>query len=174
MTTIVNFFGGPSVGKTTLCAGTYFTLNKITKLRTEMALEAAKDEVWNGNIGSLDNQIHIFGEQLKRVWRLLGKIDVAVTDAPLLNSITYFKGGFDNFIPLIVEVFNSMTNLNFFIEREGTKEEYDCCGRYHTYEESIELDSKIKKILIDNKIPYTLIKKSDLDMVIEIVKNIVK
>lgn len=171
MTLIVNFFGGPHVGKTTICAKTYSLLNSLTKLRTEMALEYAKDQVWNNNIKSLDNQAHVFGEQLKRVLRLMNKIDIIVTDAPLLNSITYCKGNDTSFEPLIVEVFNSMQNMNFFIKRTGEKESYDTIGRYHNYDEAVNLDSKIMGILQTHKIDFQIINRDDIDLVIDNVKR---
>lgn len=174
MTLIVNFFGGPHVGKTTICAKTYSSLNSITKLRIEMALEYAKDQVWSGNFKSLDNQAHVFGEQLKRVLRVLNKVNVIVTDAPLLNSITYCKGTDINFEPLIVEVFNSMQNLNFLIKRTGNKEDYDNIGRYHNYEEAVELDTKILKILNNNNINYKVIDRGDIDIVVNEVKSLCK
>lgn len=166
MTTIVQFLGGPHVGKTTLCAKTFSTLNTLNKRRTEMSLEYAKEEVYNGNVGSLDNQIHVFGEQLRRIWRLNNKVDLIITDASLLNSIIYFKGGYEQFVPLVLEVYSSMNNINFLIKRDGTKDDYDMVGRYHTYEEAIELDAKILKLLEENNIPYIVIDKNDVDQII--------
>jgi len=61
-TLIVNLFGGPGTGKSTLCADLFAKL-KWRHTNCEMALEFAKDKVWEESFKVLDNQIYIFGQR---------------------------------------------------------------------------------------------------------------
>lgn len=62
MTTVINLFGGPGAGKSTLAALLFHHL-KIRGLSCEMALEYAKDKVWEESYSTLHNQIYVFGKQ---------------------------------------------------------------------------------------------------------------
>lgn len=66
---VINLFAGPGSGKSTTCAGVFSKL-KLAGVNCEMALEYAKDKVWEQSFHTLDNQIYIFGKQLHRLWRL--------------------------------------------------------------------------------------------------------
>ena len=66
-----------------------------------MALEYAKDKVWEESYGVLENQIYIFGKQLHRVWRLIDKVDIIITDAPILMSLIYGSRESEEFHALV-------------------------------------------------------------------------
>ena len=140
----------------------------------EMALEYAKDKVWEQSYRTLDNQIYVFGKQLHRLWRLNEQVDVVITDSPLLLSIHYDKTNSENFKNLVMEQFNNFKNLNYFIVRG---ESYNPKGRTQTLEESKEIDVDVTKILDDNNINYKVIsKETALDEIINDLKtlNIIK
>ena len=67
---IVNLFGGPSAGKSTLAHGLMNHL-KINGIECEYASEYAKDLVFDypGDISVFKNQIEIYQEQRKRIFR---------------------------------------------------------------------------------------------------------
>ena len=53
---VVNLFAGPGSGKSTTCAGVFSKL-KLIGINCEMALEYAKDKVWENSLDVLNDQI---------------------------------------------------------------------------------------------------------------------
>lgn len=149
-TIVINLFGGPGCSKSSFCASIFAQL-KWLDINCEMALEFAKDLVWEGNLTKLKDQFYVFGHQYNRIFRLNGKLDVIITDSPLLNSVVYDVRGNQIFKKLIIEEHNSFNNMNFFIHRAKP---YNPNGRVHTYEEALELDKKILDMLNGNDIPF--------------------
>lgn len=147
----VNLYGGPGAGKTTSMAH-IFALLKWRGYECEMAPEYAKDKVWEGNLGVLDNQMYIFSKQLQRSWRVKDKVQVIISDAPLLNSILYDAENSSDFHNLILKKYNEYDNYNIFLNRNDKK--YSENGRIQSYEEAQQLDKKILQIFSDFSIPY--------------------
>lgn len=153
-TKIINLFGGPGAGKSTLCYGLVSRLNMIkqeTKISAEMAPEYAKEIVWRGIPTLFDDQLYVFAKQHHRLVSLLGKVQIISTDAPLLNSLIYVNEKYPSFKPLVFEAFHSMNNINYYLRRV---KEYDPNGRNQTEAEARQYDIKIRKLLDDNQIQY--------------------
>jgi len=152
-TLVVNFFAGPGTGKSTFCAGTFAAL-KWKDIDCEMALEYAKDLTWESSIPKkgkkkiknpkLENQLYVFGKQQHRMFRLNGKVNVIVTDSPLLHSLIYDAGSNSALKQLIIEEHSMYDNLNIFLNR---KKKYNPNGRSQTLKEAVEIDNKIKSML---------------------------
>lgn len=157
-TIFVNLFGGPGTGKSTTCASVFHQL-KIRGIETEMALEYAKDVVWEESYKKLDNQIYIFGKQHYRVWRLDGKVQVVITDSPLLNSIIYDKTNNPLLKDLVIYEFKKLNTLNFYIDREV---DYNPNGRMQTLDQALEVDRNYLELLSSNNIGYTSIPKGEV------------
>ena len=91
-TIIVNLFAGTGAGKTT-CAWEIASELKKRNIQAEYVPEYAKELVWDEKRelldGSLKNQRKLFQEQNHRLARLIGKVDVVVTDAPILLNQVY-------------------------------------------------------------------------------------
>jgi hypothetical protein len=149
-TIVINFFGGPGVGKSTLCAAVFVKL-KVSGIDCEMATEYAKDITWEESYKKLENQIYVFGKQHSRVNRLLGKVDVVITDSPLLNSIVYDNSNNDALKNLVLYEFKKLNTLNFYVSRRIKYEEN---GRNQSIDDAIKIDNIYKKILEDNQIQY--------------------
>lgn len=140
---VINLLGGPCTGKSTLAAELFSSLKKIG-VECELVMEYAKDKVWEESFHTLDNQIYVFGKQLHRMWRLKDKVDVIVTDSPLLLSMLYDKKESKTLMKLIIEQYNEFDNLTYFIKRDF---DYNENGRYQTEKEAKCLDEKLLKIL---------------------------
>lgn len=162
-TIVINLFGGPGVGKSTLCALVFAKL-KVMGVDCEMATEYAKDMVWEESYKKLENQIYIFGKQHARVHRLLGKVDVVITDSPLLNSIVYDKTNNIALKKLVISEFWKLNTLNFYLTR---KLDYEENGRVQTLKEAIGVDNNYLKLIQDNDIDYTIIEPGDIETVIK-------
>ena len=153
MAIVINLFAGPGVGKSTTAARVFAEL-KLKGVNCEMALEFAKDKVWEESFKTMDDQIYIFGKQFHKIWRLKDKVDVIITDSPLPISIVYDKENSQAFHTLIMEQFNKFTNFNFLLERGG---EYQTEGRVQTEEEAKEVDKTVKRVLDEQNIKYSVL-----------------
>jgi hypothetical protein len=168
-TLVVNLFGGPGSGKSTTMAGVFSEL-KWMNINCEQAPEFAKEKVWEGSTSILDNQIYIFGKQLHSLFRLNGKVDIIVTDSPILLSLIYGKKNGENFGKLVLEKHYDFRNLNVFLKR---KKKYNPCGRLQNEEEAIEIDNKIKDMLGKNTIEH-LVYEAGPQVVKKIVGKIIE
>jgi hypothetical protein len=128
---------------------------KRAGIRCEYVSEYAKDIVWEGTTALLDNQLHIFSEQFRRQWRLLGKVDYVITDSPILLSCIYFKNYAhkrSTFPPhylwlttqYFLETYKLFDNINVHITRNKN---YDPVGRMQTEEEARAIDKEIEDFL---------------------------
>lgn len=154
---VVNLFAGPGSGKSTTCAGVFAKL-KLAGVNCEMALEYAKDKVWEESNKVLDDQIYVFGKQLHRIFRLKDKVDVVITDSPILLSIIYDKTRNKYFSDLVLNQFNNFDNRNYFIERTTV---YNPKGRLQTEDEAKEIDKVLLDLLKDCNIEYDSVGKGE-------------
>lgn len=87
-TKIFCMYGGPGTGKSTVSTGAFSYL-KERGVNAEYVPEYIKELAWEDRkIVTLD-QFATFGEQTKREVRLMGKVDVVLTDAPLWIQAYY-------------------------------------------------------------------------------------
>ena len=154
MTKIINIFGGPGIGKSTVIAGLFHQM-KINQISVEVANEFAKDLVWNNQFDILtEDQLYVFAHQHRRIYRLIDKVDYIIADCPLLMCIPYIaKGFYENLEPLIVEAWNSFDNQSFVLNRPTFS--YESGGRYQDEEGSIKKHEEIIDVLIKYDVRYT-------------------
>lgn len=141
-----------------------------TEYVSEYAKELVYEEKWDMLDDSMKNQKIILAEQQKRLDRLIGKVEVVVTDSPLLLSIIYANDRNDDFEKMIIDKFNQYNNFNLVVLR-NKKQEFQQIGRKQNLEESIEKDKEIINLLTKNNILFGTYYQSTLDVV---VKNIEK
>lgn len=148
---VVNLFGAPGAGKSTGAARVFSNL-KMAGINAELVTEFAKDKVWEENKAVFNDQLYIFGKQNFKLTRIKDKVDVAITDSPILLSMFYNKTYGENFNNLVKEVFNSYNNINFFVNRI---KKYNPVGRFQNENESDKIASRLKTVLLSNSILFT-------------------
>jgi len=154
---VINLIGGPCSGKSTIASGVFYELKK-RGINCEMALEFAKDKVWEESFKTMDDQIYIFGKQFHKIWRLKDKVNVIITDSPLLISIHYNKDKSKYFDKFVIEQYNRFNNKLYFIERNN--DNYQKEGRLQTFDEAKVIDNDIRNILNKWNVDYTSIKNN--------------
>lgn len=158
MTLIVNLFAGPGSGKSTTAAGVFYQL-KQAGVNCELVQEYAKELVWSEDWTKLENQFYVSAKQNIRIKRLLGKVDVIITDSPILIGCAYMDDvpDNDNLKTFIKETFleESEFSYNFFIERTKA---YNPKGRVQTLEEAKECDEEIRTLVSEVSGLYISIK----------------
>ncbi|BDF59160.1 hypothetical protein CE91St36_19770 [Christensenellaceae bacterium] len=172
-TLVVNLFGGPGAGKTA-AAWEIAKLLKTGGILTEYIPEYAKELVWAERFdlldGSFAHQLRILEEQNRRLKCVQGKVDVAVTDSPVILGLIYQKYPSEDLKREAFKAYNSYCNFNLFIERPKDRQ-FEQAGRIHTEKESLEKDREIINLLKGNRLYYGTYSRDSEKL---IVKNIVQ
>ena len=168
---LVNLFGAPGAGKSTGAAYIFSQL-KMRGVNAELVTEFAKDKVWEESKAVFNNQAYIFGKQYFRISRCADKVDVVITDSPLLLSLVYNNDPVlgEEFNEVVRKVMNNYDCRNFYLVR--TKD-YNPVGRFQTESESDAIADEIQALLEKEKINY-LISTGDKDGYDWIVTQIMK
>lgn len=168
---LVNLFGAPGAGKSTGAAYIFSQL-KMRGVNAELVTEFVKDKVWEESKAVFNNQAYIFGKQYFRISRCADKVDVVITDSPLLLSLVYNRDPVlgEEFNEVVRKVMNSYDCRNFYLVR--TKD-YNPVGRFQTESESDAIADEIQALLEKEKINY-LISTGDKDGYDWIVDQILK
>lgn len=162
MSKIINFFGGPGIGKSTQASG-LFTEMKKHHMSVEYTYEFPKEVAWEGNVSQLKDQFFITANQHRNISRLYGKVDYIIVDSPIIlgcfyenrygsdyPSSYYGMSGLSNFLWTLFKQYN---NINILLKRND--ETYDTNGRLQDLQEAIEIDEDIKQTLDVNNIHYS-------------------
>jgi hypothetical protein len=155
MTVIVNLYGAPGAGKSTTRAGAFHRL-KLYGVNCEEVTEYAKDLTWEGREYALSNQVYVFAKQLKRMDMLMGKVDVVITDSPLMLSAYY--GSVDlpsSFFEMVEHFADHPFRMDYFIERVKP---YNPVGRAQTEEQSDAIGNGLMHLLTDCGVYPTILK----------------
>lgn len=140
---VINLFGGPGSGKSTTAAGIFFKL-KLMGVNCELVTEYAKDMVWREmSQSAFEDQLYITAKQNHRLERLRNKVDIAITDSPLLLSLIYSEENYleGKFKDMVSSLWNKYENYNFFIVR---RKKYNPIGRNQTEKESDKISLDIR------------------------------
>jgi hypothetical protein len=148
---VVNCIGGPGVGKSFLAMDITKYLKRVG-IQCELAEEYAKRLAWEGNRQALADQLNVFSGQAYLQELLRDKVEVIVTDSPLILSCIYNADRTSpTFKRLVMERFNSYHNLTYFVQRSLP---FDPSGRIHNLEESKKIDVEIERLLVEHEIPF--------------------
>lgn len=155
-TLVVNLIAAPSSGKSTLMADIFSKL-KWLNIDCELVTEFAKDLVWEDRKETFKDELYIFAKQNHRLFRVNGKVDVIITDRPLILTILYnnkYGKKSEELDELVYSEFNTYNNLNYFIKR---KKPYNPNGRNQTESESDEIAEELSNILYDYCIDFEVV-----------------
>lgn len=150
---VVCLCGAPGAGKSTLSAYIFARL-KMLGVNCELVTEFAKDKVWENNDVALANQVYIFAKQYYRLSRCADKVDVIITDSPLVLTPLYNREepAISNPLnELSLAVYNSFNNLTYFVNRV---KKYNPVGRLQTEEQSNEKAQQLRDLLSRYNIRY--------------------
>lgn len=149
-TLLVNLYAGPGAGKSTGAAYIFAKL-KMAGVDCEYVSEYAKDRVWQEDQFPLQHcQLYVTGKQCLKIYRLLGKVDVIVTDSPIAVGAMYTTEKPYQDVCLY-EAKKYKNTYNLFVNRFKP---YNQNGRNQTEEEAKEIDRKIKAFLTDNNLEF--------------------
>ena len=149
-TLLVNLYAGPGAGKSTGAAYIFAKL-KMAGVDCEYVSEYAKDRVWQDDQFPLQHcQLYVTGKQCLKIYRLLGKVDVIVTDSPIAVGAMYTTEKPYQDVCLY-EAKKYKNTYNLFVNRFKP---YNQNGRNQTEEEAKEIDRKIKAFLTDNNLEF--------------------
>lgn len=149
-TLVVNLFAGPGAGKSTTAAGIFFEL-KSRGINCELVTEFVKDLVWEERHKAINNQVYIFGKQHHRINRLLGQVEVIITDAPLLLTHVYDAEVNCPLRLLATREHLKHNSYNVFVKR---LKEFNPKGRLQDYNEARNLDVRISTMLDSLNVKY--------------------
>ncbi len=144
---VVNLCGSPGAGKSTGAAYVFSQL-KMAGVNAELVTEFAKDKVWEESHAVFENQLYMLAKQYFRITRCENKVDVIVTDSPIILSLIYNTDKErlgENFDKLILDLFGYYNNMNYFIKRVKP---YNKTGRFQTEKQSDELSEQINNVLV--------------------------
>lgn len=150
-TIVINLFGASGVGKSTTAAAVYAEL-KMCGIHSELIREYVKGWAHAGNIPNGYDQVYLFGKQARFESQLYGKVDVLVTDSPLLICGFYehwhlkrelSTPSVHNFIKYAEE--NGVIYLNFWLENYI---HFDPRARFEDEASSKAIHSEMKQWLI--------------------------
>ena len=166
MTRVVNFFAGPSAGKTT--NGLFLSAmmkrdRKDILYVPEFPMELCVDE----RTAEMDDQIYMLGVQNHRLYMAKDKFEWVVTDGPPLQSLAYVDGGLKKYDPRIKTVVSELIrwthwqydSVNFFVDRKHRT--FRHLGRIHDEGQSAALDADIMVMLDREGVKYTVVSSAE-------------
>jgi len=169
MTTYINLFGGPGVGKSTIAAG-LFHFMKRNGYSVELVTEFAKDLVWEDRSSTLQIQPYVSMKQFRNLARLQDKVDYVITDSPIIKDSVYAR----RFAPELPQSYHDLLfflhdhlgdSINLLLTRTHS---YETTGRLQTEDEAVELDKELRFLLELHSIDYYEV-EPHIDDVIEAV-----
>jgi energy-coupling factor transporter ATP-binding protein EcfA2 len=159
-TLVVNLYGGPGCGKSTMAAELYAIL-KNRGASVELVREYVKNWAWRGQkIDQTWDQPYLFAKQLRLESALYGKVDVVITDSPL-GLCKVYEQMYSSLPPdmhMMSYVFDGIRtqqkhlgidNLNLQVVRQKA---YVQSGRYED-EGAARIVDSMCQLLIPNLIP---------------------
>lgn len=177
VTTVINLFGGPGIGKSTTALGIAYKM-KLSGVDCEYVHEYVKKWAWRGqSVGTFD-QAMLFGNQSYNESLIYGKADYIVTDSPVLLC-SYYEDHYCDFKivePAILAFLqqtkrSGVKHVNFMLTRTFA---YKQEGRFEDETEAHKVDQGLQRYLDDLGVEYIKITDDGEDRVQTILNHINK
>jgi deoxyadenosine/deoxycytidine kinase len=157
MSRIVNLFGGPGIGKSSIASGLTYKLKK-NHITCDNPYEFPKVLAWDENYSAISDQLYVLANQHRGIVKSYGKVDYIILDSPILLSLIYkdyyneqrnnnypsrlYRENFDN---VVLDMHRGYDNINILLKRNSGN--HNNKERYHNLDESTELDTMIEDSL---------------------------
>lgn len=168
---LINFYAGPGTGKSTTAAQVFAGLKK-KGYNVELVTEFAKELTWHDRHRTLTDQLYVTSKQHHNIYMLKDKVEYIVTDSPILLGLYYNKLNPtpmpNSFNHLLLDLWNEYDSIDIFLNRS---KDYNPKGRNQTENEAKEIDTAIKRLLLEYKIPHWDFGTTDNDVAV-IIENI--
>ena len=161
MSKLINLFGGPGIGKSSIANGITYKLKK-KHISCNNPYEFPKRLAWDKNINCIQDQLYVFANQHRGIAECYGKVDYIVIDSPILFSKiyhTYYSSDYpaefyrQPFHDLVIDLHKQYDNINILLKR--TEESvHNNEERFQTHNQALDIDKLCKKILDENGFPY--------------------
>lgn len=167
-TKVINFLGGPGVGKTLMAALTFGKMKLLGK-KVEYVQEYAKKLVWLNDMFRFNDQYYISIKQFELLKSVAPHVDYIIMDGSLLLGLYYNRyyihntSNVEKTEHIIVDCYNQFDNINIRIER-NKQIEYETIGRVQNYEEAIAVDEGLLNIFKEYDIPYESFESSEKEV----------
>ena len=176
MAFLINLFGAPSSGKSTL-AGELFAKLKSMDLNAELTWEFVKNWTWEmHSVGPFD-QLYILGKEVHQQSRLFGKVDFIISDSPCALASFYQLYSYQDSSLIGVckafyeraEKLSNVKVLNFLLP---CRKKYQTKGRYHSQEEAQQIDEFLRAFLKVEQYPYEVLDCPDSERIGRILERL--
>lgn len=150
-TTVINLWGGPGIGKSTLAAELFACL-KRQNVSVELVREYVKNWAWRGErVGPWDD-VYLFGKQVRAESTLYGRVSYIVTDSPIPLGAVYermYSPGSSFMLDLARswrqrQAKTGIRNVDILLRRDKP---YSCAGRYETEEQARQVDDICRAVI---------------------------
>jgi nicotinamide riboside kinase len=152
---VVNFIGGPGVGKSIITSEVFSRL-KRDGISCDVSWEYIKRKIREKALKVIESQIYIFGKQQFQLFSMKDEVSVIVTDSPLLLNSIYDRTNCHLLKELILKEYDKYNNLLYVIERDPNIP-YEIEGRHQDINGAKKVDLDVKEFLRVNNIPYKTI-----------------
>lgn len=156
---IIEFWAGPGTGKSTSAALLY-AMAKQAGINAELVREYVKNWAWEKRHISTKDQIYFLGKQSRLEYILHGKVDLIVTDSPVLMGAYYARlfssarvaRGIEDLALAFYEDAKEEGHERHHVFLRRSKK-YNPEGRYQTEDEARAVDVGVKQMMVGLKLP---------------------
>jgi len=186
MSQVVNLFGGPGIGKSSIAAGIIHQL-KRNHVSCDAPYEFPKVLAWDNNESAIRDQFYVIANQHRGIAKAYNKVNHIIVDSPILLSLIYknyyvtdpaeypsclYGKEFDD---LLLSIHNSYDSLNILLTR-ADETSFNEKERYQDFNQSLDIDSRIKAMLDTHHIPYieVAVDTNPVDQILTLINPTIK